>query len=139
MTQEITVHGLDELVGRMSAYPVELTKVIAVSMNASLVALKENVPPYPPELPDSTYRRTGTLGKEMGSIYTIRNISGGLEGIGGSNLNSAAHVIGETSQAKAFVGRWWTMATIANKAADKINKIWQSCANLLAQFLEGKK
>lgn len=149
MPQEVTVHGLTELIGRMTAYPVELAKVVAVSMSASLNSLWEKVPPYPQQDSSSNYRRTGTLGRSLGSsmqggmsgnpsIYKVTPLGGGnVEGAFGTYLDYAHWVIGE-NQAGMHSSNWWNIRTIAERAADKIEKIWQQCGELLAQFLEGK-
>jgi hypothetical protein len=151
MPEIIEIKGLNELLQRMTAYPVELIKVTATSMSASLNALWEKVPPYPQQDSGSTYRRTGTLGRSLGSgmqggaegspsVYKVRSLGGGnVEGVFGTNLDYAPLVIGEGTQAGMHSSRWWTIRTIAERAADKIEKIWQQCGELLAQFLEGKK
>lgn len=151
MTERVEVHGLSELLSRMTKYPTELVKVGAVTMSASLNTLWENVPAYPAAPVDSTYRRTGTLGKSLGSsqgggatggspsIYRVKQLGqGNFEGQFGTSLDYAPYVIGEGTQAEVHQGRWWTIATIAEKAADKINRLWEMAAKKLAQFLEGK-
>lgn len=150
MTELLEVKGLQELIKSMQAFPEELAKIGAVAMDASLHVLWENVPPYPPPPKDSTYRRTGTLGKSLGSseqggtsgdpsIYKIHSLGGGnFEGQFGSSLSYAQYVIGTGTQAKVHQGRWYTMMTIAAKSADKINEIWQSVGDKLAAFLERK-
>ena len=150
MPQEIKVDGLDELIADMTAYPVELTKITAQSMTASLIALWEKVPPYPQQDASSNYRRTGTLGRSLGSseqggasgnpsIFNVKQLGvGNVEGVFGTNLNYADYVIGE-NQAGMHSSNWWNIRTIAERAADKIEKIWQQCGDLLAALLEGKK
>ena len=119
-------------------------------MSASLIALWEKVPPYPQQDSGSTYRRTGTLGRSLGSsqqggaqgnpsVFNVKQLGGGnVEVVFGTNLNYADYVIGE-NQAGMHASNWWNIRTIAERAADKIEKIWQQCGDLLAQFLEGKK
>jgi hypothetical protein len=151
MPELIEVKGLDELIHDMEAYPTELNKVVGVSMNASLVALHEKVPPYPRQNPGSSYRRTGTLGRSLGSsegggasggspsIYQVRTLGqGNFEGTFGTNLDYADYVIG-THQAGMHSSNWWNITLIAQRAADKIERIWKKCGELLAQFLEGKR
>lgn len=149
MSQSIEIRGLNELLARMSAYPQELIKTVAVGMSASLNILWENVPPYPSPPQDSRYRRTGTLGRSLGSdqsggaagspsVYSIRQLGqGNFEGTFGTNLEYAPYVIGDTMQA-AQNSHWWRMRNIAEKAAGKINALWDSVAEKLAAFLEGK-
>lgn len=150
MPQQFTVEGLKELIADMTAYPLELAKVTATSMTASLIALWEKVPPYPQQDAGSTYRRTGMLGRSLGSsqqggaqgnpsVFKVKQLGGGnMEGVFGTKLNYADAVIGE-DQAGMHSSNWWNIRTIAERAADKIEKIWQQCGDLLAAFLEGKK
>lgn len=150
MPQQFEVKGLDELIASMTAYPLELAKITITSMGASLIALWERVPPYPRQDSSSTYRRTGTLGRSLGSseqggaggnpsVFNVKQLGGGnVEGVFGTNLGYAEYVIGE-NQAGMHSSNWWNIRTIAERAADKIEKIWQQCGDLLAAFLEGKK
>jgi hypothetical protein len=150
MSQVAEVKGLHELIGKMTAYPQELVKTMAVGMSASLNIFWENVPPYPAARPESTYDRTGTLGKSLGSdqsggatgnpsIYSIKQLGGGnFEGTFGTNLEYAPYVIGDTTQAEVHKGRWWQMQTIAAKSTDKITQLWNSIGEKLAKFLDSK-
>lgn len=147
----VEVTGLKELIQRMSAFPATLAAKLAVTMSAALNVLWEKVPPYPPPPQDSSYRRTGTLGRSLGSsegggvsggepsIYTVRKLGGGnMEGKFGTNLEYAPYVIGEDSQSQAHVGRWWTIRTVAELAKEKIGQVFEKLGNDLAAFLEGK-
>ena len=143
---EIDDHGLFK---RMQAFPAETAKVFPAGMDASLVILWENVPPYPPPPAGSTYKRTGTLGKSLGSsmgggktggqpsIYSTKKIGAGYVGRFGSDLSYAPPVIGEGTQ-RANMSHWWTVTTIADKARDKIIKLWDKIGDKLAKFLDGK-
>lgn len=152
MADVVEVTGLKELIQRMQAFPVKLAQVVATAMAASLNVLWEKVPPYPPPPPDSTYRRTGTLGRSLGSsmgggasggepsIYSIRKLGqGNMEGKFGTNLNYAPYVIGTTTQTDTHMSNgWWRIRTIAARAEDKIASIWQGVGKQLANFLEGR-
>lgn len=149
MSALIETHGLDELIARMKKYPVELAKGMATTMAASLIVLWENVPAYPSPPQDSKYDRTGTLGRSLGSdigggagggepsIFVVRKLGEGFEGKFGTSLEYAPHVIGDDTQATQN-SHWWTMRTIAGKASEKINRLWQALGDKMAAFLEGK-
>ena len=150
MSQVAEIKGLKELLTSMRRYPVELAKSVAVNMAASLNVFWESMPAYPPEPPNSTYTRRGTLGKSFGSgmsggavgspsIYRIRQLgAGNFEGQFGSNLEYAPFVVGDTTQAQIHAGRWWQMKDVATMATEKVKRLWQSLADKLAAFLEGK-
>lgn len=145
----IETHGLDELITRMKKYPVEMAKGMATTMTATLIALWENVPAYPPPPPDSTYDRTGTLGRSLGSdigggtgggepsIFVVRKLGEGFEGRFGTALEYAPYVIGDDTQA-AHNSHWWNLRHVANRASEKINRLWQTLGEKMAAFLEGK-
>jgi hypothetical protein len=141
--------GLDELIVLMKQFPNKLKQISRVGMSATLLALWENVPPYPQANPDSDYRRTGTLGRTLGSsesggnaggtpdIYTVKNIGAHeLEGRFGTNLSYAEHVIGENPAWMHY--RWWKLSSIIPKAQSKIDKIWEGIAQKMADFLNQK-
>lgn len=146
----IEVEGLKELTKRMQAYPVELHKAMSTTTSAALLVLWENVPPYPPAPANSTYDRTGTLGRTLGSgtgggvagepdIFTVKPLGKtDYEGKFGTRLDYAEHVIGDGTQAKVHQGVWWTMRTIAEKAAGKIGRLVDTLGEKMAAFLEGK-
>ena len=148
MTSAIEIRGLKELIQRMQAYPRQLQESVGVTMDAAMLALHENVPPYPPPPETSTYDRTGTLGRSLGSdvgggrsgtpdIYEVREMGSSWEGHFGTNLDYAPYVIGEESQSR-HMQHWWTLKTVADKATDKINRMFGTLAEKLAKFLEGR-
>lgn len=147
MTSPIEIHGLDEIIKRMKAYPDQLTKSVRVTMQAVLLSLWESVPPYPPPPEESTYDRTGTLGRTLGSgmeggqggqpdVFTIRELGSAWEAHFGTNLDYAPYVIGDEVQAEVHQGRWWTIRAVAEKASEKIDKLFDTLAQKLADFLE---
>jgi hypothetical protein len=151
MTSSIEIRGLKELIERMQKYPRELQESVGVTMDAAMLALHENVPPYP-ERDNSGYDRTGTLGRTLGSsvsggksgkpdVYEVREMGSTWEGHFGTNLEYAPHVIGppdaEPNQAWMHY-RWWTTDTVKEKAEPKIQSLFKVLAEKLAKWLEGK-
>jgi len=145
----VEIRGLDEFIALMRQFPRKLSQISEIGMRATLLALWENVPPYPPPPTDSTYRRTGTLGRTLGSsetggtsagqpdIYQVKKLGSGMvEGRFGTKLDYAPHVIGEDPAWMHY--RWWKLTAIIPKAQDKINKIWQGIAQKMADFLNSK-
>jgi hypothetical protein len=148
MTTIIEQHGLDQLIRRMQAYPEKLKSVIFVTMDATLLTLWESVPPYPPKPSNSSYTRTGTLGRSLGSgegggqgsgtpsIFESKELGGfGYQGRFGTNLNYAEYVIGDDTQASQN-SHWWVMKTVASRAKEKIDRLWKNLASQMAEFLE---
>lgn len=152
MTTTITAKGLEEIISRMQAYPAQLSASAKVAMDATLLVLWENVPPYPSQKgANPTYERTGTLGRSLGSsegggkaggepdIFEVKALgsAGGYEGRFGTNLEYAEYVIGDETQA-AHMGYWWQMKDISARAQAKIDRIWGMLGEKMKSFLESK-
>lgn len=158
MANIVEYRGLDEILARMRAFPQTLKKISKIGMEASLNTLWENVPSYPAPPEDSTYQRTGTLGRTLGSsdaggnaggkpsIFEVKQQgpSGFVEGRFGTNLDYAPYVIGPAEGAKGerqawmHKDRWWHLTDIIPKAQPKITAIWDGIAQKLAAFLDAK-
>jgi len=140
MPIEMTVDGLEESIEKMKDSPRQLKRGMKVAMDASLLALQENIPPYPAPPPQSTYRRTGALGRSIGvggtgkpDIYRVIDRAEQFEGQFGTKLRYAPYVIGDVEQARVHRGRWWTMSKIAENAKDKITQIWDKLVEEIAK------
>lgn len=145
----IEIRGLEEITRRMRDYPQKLSAAIKTTLGAALLALWENVPPYPPPPENSTYVRTGTLGRTLGSsegggksgqpdIYEVKPLGGGeWEAHFGTNLEYAPYVIGDDTQAR-HMQHWWKISVIKERAAEKINRLFGVMADKLAAWLDGK-
>lgn len=158
MPNIVEYRGLDELLVLMRAFPQKLKKIGQIGIEASLNVLWENVPPYPTAPENSTYQRTGSLGRSLGSspaggsgggkpsIYEVKQqgIGGFVEGRFGTNLDYAPYVIGPDEgekgarQAWMHKGKWWKLEDIVPKSKDKINAIWTGIAQKMADFLNSK-
>lgn len=145
----IRVVGLEELIKRMDQHQDKLNQVMQEAMTDSLLVMNESVPGYPAAPENSSYRRTGTLGRTLGAdigpsmgggdnIFSVTQIGGSWEGHFGTNLEYAPYVIGDGSQSKAHQKRWWVLSDVAERAMPKIERVWQLMADAVAKFLEGK-
>jgi hypothetical protein len=132
---QVQVKGLEELRERMGQWPDKLDAGMEAAMTETLLVMHESVPGYPTPPSNSSYRRTGTLGRTLGSSF---------EGGGGGTpeiftvTKIGPYVIGDNSQAKVHKGRWWVLSEVAEKARPKIERTWQRLADAMANFLEGK-
>jgi hypothetical protein len=146
---QVQVKGLEELRERMGQWPDKLDAGMEAAMTETLLVMHESVPGYPTPPSNSSYRRTGTLGRTLGSsfegggggtpeIFTVTKIGQSWEGRFGTKLEYAPYVIGDNSQAKVHKGRWWVLSEVAEKARPKIERTWQRLADAMANFLEGK-
>ena len=131
-----------DLIQRMHAYPSVLHREMEATMKKALYHTQGSVPPYPPARPESSYIRTGTLGRSIGlggraDIYEVRRIGAGYEAVLGTRLGYAPYVIGE-NQAFMHKGRWWTIKTVAEKATPGIMRLFEEMAKRMAAYLEGR-
>jgi len=147
MAEGLETRGLDEWIAQLKELPDKLKEISKLGMEASLLALWENVPSYPEPPADSTYRRTGTLGRTLGSseaggkasgepdIYEVRELGGGIhEGRFGTSLDYAPYVIGE--EQSRHMAHWWKLTSVVNRAAKKITDIWNGLMESVAEWLE---
>jgi len=147
MAEGLETRGLNEWNEQLKKLPEKFKEIGELGMKASLLALWENVPSYPEPPAASTYRRTGTLGRSLGSsesggkasgepsIYETREMGAGMiEGRFGTNLEYAPYVIGE-EQAR-HMAHWWKLSVVVTRAAKKITDIWNGLMGTIAEWLE---
>lgn len=148
MPKIIEVRGLDELRQRFRDYPKVFDQVMEELTQAQNLTLHENVPAYPSPPPASTYIRTGTLGRTLGSgmgggasgtpdIFQTIKGGGFYEARFGTRLGYAPWVIGEDTQA-AHMGHWWRIGDILGLAREKILDLVELAAQKMGAFLKGK-
>lgn len=137
-----------DLFARFARYPVKTDRVMKKTMEASLLHLQGEIPPYP-EGPAGvdTSGRTGTLGRRLGlaqsggrigkaEIHTVKRIgSAAYEGKLGTSLFYAPRVIGQ--QEPPWARYWWTLHSVARKAKDGVIKLHNAAAEELARFIDG--
>lgn len=139
--------GLDPLLAKLKHFPQKLKALQKLGMEGSLLALWENVLPYPAPPPTSTYRRTGTLGRSLGSseaggksggqpeIYEIRGLgSNTVEGRFGTRVSYAEYVIGDNQS--GHMGHWWLLSSVLERSKDKIKAVWEKIVQTAAQWLD---
>jgi hypothetical protein len=145
----IRIEGIDELRKKFKQAPERFNRAFKTATHAALIMLQENVQPYPRANPDSKYKRTGTLGRSLGSgeqggkvsepdISTVKTHGAYFTGEFGTRLKYAPYVIGDpaTEQAGVHKGRWWTMVTVAQKSREKIQRVYQIAAEELRKWFD---
>lgn len=122
-------HLADKLQKMARQYP-ELSQK---AMRDSLLYLQAHTPGYPPAPPNSSYRRTGTLGRSVTSLAAnnpdaltrVEPLGGGnIRGLWGTRVVYAPQVIGRGQQRPAFARRWWTLEDVAEKNRPGVINIW---------------
>lgn len=148
---KIEISGVAELRKRFGAFKPTFDRELKNTVQASLLTFWENTPPYPPPPKDSTYIRTGYLGRSLGSdikggksgghpdIYEVRQNGGYFEGTFGTRNKYAPYVIDDKKQAWMHRGRWWVIGDIAKRSAKKIDTLFRDFAQDMAEWLDGKR
>ena len=147
MSVTVRWEGLAELRRNFRTFPQKFNREVKSSLSEALHKVWENIPGYPEEPPDSSYTRTGTLGKSIGvgisgqrlghpDVFEVRGSAGFYNATLGTNLEYAPYVIGEGTQAAIHEGRWWTLdGTVLRSSMAAIKRIFSSAARDLATYL----
>ncbi len=102
------------------------------TLNAVLFVHAE-LPGYPAEPPDSSYDRTGTLGRSLtaligvakGAISRVQALGGKVLGFVGTIINYAKYVIDKDEQTETHKKRWWNLQDEVKKLRPGIQKIYR--------------
>lgn len=149
----IVITGIDALVKRMENEPKLFRQVFRKTLEASLLAIWQNVGErgYPTQKPGTRYVRTGTLGRTLGSsetggmsgrpsVYKVETSARMWGATFGTRLNYAPWVIGKDTQTKVHAANgWWTLdGDVKDTVEPKIIEFFQIMADSIARYLDGK-
>lgn len=128
----VQIVGLDRLLKKLDYTSSQLRTAMRVPMGKAMRYIHSQVPGYPPPPSNSTYVRTGTLGR---SITTkVETLGGDTVGKIGTNVIYAPYVISEKRQAWMHRGRWWTLQKVVRDEMGAVVNIFsQWVADLLAR------
>jgi len=129
----VEIHGLNELVARMSKSPALVRRLAGDAIEKSVHLIHGGVAQYPPPPPDSTYRRTGTLGRR----WTTKTDREKLEGRVGNATTYAPYVQDKEKQAAIHQGRWQTAQGVTEGLMGKIEGFFRQANEDLTKALAG--
>ena len=118
MRATITISNLDVVQRKPAA--IESGAYLQPVATSAADLLRAEMRKYPPPPPNSTYRRTGTLGKSWAK--NVHRSSDGWLSIIGTRLKYAPYVQDETRQAEIHQGRWQTIQSVAKDKRDEVVK-----------------
>ena len=124
----ITVKNLDGVQRRLAS--LDSGDYLQGVAGAGADLLRAELRKYPPPPPQSSYRRTGTLGKSW-----TKKVSGGRQGwlaVVGSMLRYAPYVQDAARQAEVHQGRWQTVQSVA---ADKREELVSFVVRAIRRWL----
>jgi hypothetical protein len=137
----IRIEGLDQL----KKFFVESSALLRMeqkrTMTEVMTGIHERVPDYPPAPPNSSYRRTGQLGRSISTkVQALNDI---VVGEIGTNLDYAPHVISSEAtpnggpQAWMHKDRWWTLQGVVDGAMDWATERFQEMVDRLLAKARG--
>ncbi len=122
----LQVKGLTEATAKLAkAGAAAAGYQLAQTMDKAMKYVHSQVPPYPPPPPNSTYRRTGLLGRSIAT--EVNPLGTSIVGTIGTNVVYAPYVIGE-NQAAIHQGRWWQLEKVVEKLVPDVVKIFEDWA-----------
>lgn len=126
---QITVAGLSKLQNKLDKIE-NMGHVLDQATDKAVKYVHSQVPPYPPPPASSTYRRTGTLGRTIGT--EVRNLGTVRVGVIGTPtvygpwvISSNSLMDGRGPQAWMHQGRWWILQEVVKKAKEAIVAIYR--------------
>ena len=125
------IKGLDKLEAKLRPIVKGAIKDgLRKTTEKALDYVHSQVPEYPPPPPASTYRRTGTLGRQINTA--VKEVGGKIQGVIGSPTEYSPWVIsseavpevGAGPQAAVHKGRWWTLQDVVKKSLAEVKRFY---------------
>lgn len=99
---DVELRGLSELYRKLNA--VQATDLLVPPISRGALRLQKRMASYPPAIPGSKYKRTGSYGR-LWTVKIIRH-SNGVTALVGINLVYAPYVGSSLFQWRGHRGRW---------------------------------
>lgn len=120
---KIEIRGLEELVKKLGGISEGLKREMEEGMDEAIKYVRQEVPGYPPAIPNSRYVRTRVLGNSL--TTEVRSLGSEVVGVLGTETIYGPYVIGEERQARVHRGRWYTLQAVLRSAKDGIIRIFE--------------
>lgn len=128
MAYSAEVEGLAIILARLEQGDARVRRYVGIAMHASLEHLRDKAAKYPPRPPQSTYRRTGTLGRKWA---TKVKMAPAVVGYLGNNAPYAGYVQDRAQQAWMHVGRWQTVQDVIEDEAEFVTGQFETAARII--------
>lgn len=123
----IEIRGLDGVRRELEKVRKGILETEKKAMEAGMGTMLRGVPAYPEKPEGSRYRRTGTLGRRIGTRVNV--VGNEVVGAIGTNTVYAPWVISEEAvgergpQARVHRGRWWTLQGVVRENAEEVVRV----------------
>jgi hypothetical protein len=123
------VRGLDSLIRHYTKLRDDMRPMLERLTEKATLYVHSQVPDYPPPPSNSTYIRTGTLGRTI--TTRVESLGTKVVGFIGTNTVYAPYVISDQEvgergpQAEVHKGRWWTLQGVVRAAKAAVIKIYE--------------
>ena len=128
----VEVEGQRQLSARLRRWPSVLRKHWRRAGSKSTKTLKRIAGRYPPAPPQSTYTRTGTLGRRWDERV------GDFEAVVENPTPYGPDVMGDEDQAWMHRGRWRTESQVLKAGESEIAGFYEEALENAARELEGR-
>jgi len=119
---DLEIKGLAEVLDKFLQGNTRVGKALLRATLASTKIIRRAMAKYPDPRPESTYRRTGTLGRRWHS--EAKMTSDDVLGLVGNTAPYAPYVQSYDKQAAMHWGTWQTDKQVVNETRDAINEIF---------------
>ena len=131
----VRIEGLERLTNSISNLPHLVEDEVEDALEQATSLLEDVASEYPLPPPNSSYRRTGTLGRRWN--HTVEKRGSEIRGIVDNPTKYGPYVMGPADQAEVHKGRWLTTDEILINSADQLNDIFQGAADKITNKLAG--
>jgi hypothetical protein len=132
--QRVEIKGLEKLNKDLSALNSRFPKYVHDTTLKAVLYVHQEIPDYPPQPPNSTYRRTMTLGRTITTLQgkapealsRVEPLFGKIVGIVGTKLSYAPWVIDRNRQTKVHKRHgWWNLQDVVRGLRSGITKVYR--------------
>lgn len=130
MDISIDILGEEKIIATLDRLDDQLPHELERAVRMATTYVHASLPGYPPARADSSYTRTGTLGREI--TTEVRDLGGTIVGAIGTNTVYAPWVISsqKTSSGRGPQAwmhyRWWTLQQVLADKSDMVTSILKS-------------
>lgn len=130
---ELDMSQMKRLRDKLIKTGVDIKAINNTATKTAVLFVQSNIPPYPSPPPDSTYRRTGQLGRSLtamqgrnpDALSRVESTLFGDVGYVGTRTKYSPYVVDQDRQARVHKGRWYTLQQVLRNSRAGIVMIYK--------------